>query len=238
MARKSPLSAVFADGPSMATRATVVYGQLRSDITQGVLAPGSKLRVLAMGARYQVGASPLREALNRLSSEGLVVRKDQRGFHVAELRWEELPMLTRNRVQIEGLALAESIAARDAAWEEQLAVLLHRLSRTARSLSATQYMPNPDWESLHRQFHRQLLSRCPSRWLKTFCDGLADEAYRFRQVAANRAFSSRNEHAEHVEIFQAAIAGNTVVALRLLSEHYQRTSSLVTSQALTEYRPG
>lgn len=230
MARKHALPS---DSPGSAgtTRASAVYEQLRADITHGVLAPGSKLRMEAMVSRYVVGASPLREALSRLSAEGLVARTDQRGFSVAALQWDELPILTRNRLQLEGLALRESIEHRDAAWEDQLVLLVHRLSRTPRSLSADHFVPNPAWETLHREFHRGLLARCPSRWLRGFCDSLADEAYRFRQVAAGKSFSSRNEHAEHVAIFEAAIEGRVDDALRLLGEHYTRTSAVVATQA-------
>lgn len=231
MARKPPLEAPSVDGASGATRASAVYEQLRTDITQGVLAPGSKLRVGAMGERYGVGASPLREALSRLSAEGLVARTDQRGFSVAALSWGELPTLTRNRVQLESLALTESIEQRDTAWEDQLALLVHRLSRTPRSLASYHYVPNPEWEALHREFHRSLLARCPSRWLRAFCDSLADEAYRFRQLAAVKVFSSRNEHAEHLGIFEAAIHGRAKEAVRLLAEHYTRTAGVISSQA-------
>ena len=231
MARKPPLTASSADGATGATRASVVYELLRADITHGTLEPGSKLGVSAMCERYGVGASPLREALSRLSAEGLVARNDQRGFRVAPLNWDELPVLTRTRVQLESVALAESIEHRDSAWEEQLALLVHRLSRTPRSLASDHFVPNPDWEILHREFHRGLLVRCPSRWLRAFCDSLADEAYRFRQLAAVKVFSSRNEHAEHVGIFDAAIHGRIEDAVRLLTEHYTRTSSVVASQA-------
>ena len=231
MARKSPLTASSQDGIPGATRASAVYEQLRADIAQGVLEPGSKLRVGATCERYGVGASPLREALNRLSAEGLVSRNDQRGFSVADLNWQDLPILTRNRMQLESLALAESIERRDAAWEDQLALLVHRLSRTPRSLATDHYLPTPEWEALHRTFHRSLLARCPSRWLRAFCDSLADEAYRFRQLAANKVFSSRNEHAEHVSIFDAATHGHTEEAIRLLSEHYARTADVVAQQA-------
>ena len=196
-----------------------------------MLEPGSKLRVEAIGQRYGVGASPLREALNRLSAEGLVERNDQRGFNVAALRWDELPILTRNRLQLEALALRESIEHRDAAWEDRLVLLVHRLSRTPRSLATDHYVPNPVWEALHREFHRALLAGCPSRWLRGFCDSLADEAYRFRQIAVGKTFSKRNEHAEHVAIFEAAIEGRTDDALRLLGEHYMRTAAVVASQA-------
>ncbi len=219
----------MADGDS--TRASAVYERLRADITHGALEPGSRLRVEAMCARYEVGASPLREALSRLSAEGLVARSDQRGFSVAPLKWDELPILTRNRVQLEGLALRESIEQRDAAWEDALVLLVHRLARTPRSLSSDHYVPNPAWEALHRDFHSTLLARCPSRWLRAFCDSLADEAYRFRQLAANQAFGSRDVHAEHVAIFEAAIDGRADAALQLLEQHYTRTSALVARQA-------
>jgi DNA-binding GntR family transcriptional regulator len=217
----------------LATRASAVYEQLRSDIAHGVLAPGSKLRVEAMCTRYVVGASPLREALSRLSAEGLVERNDLRGFSVTPLHWEELPILTRNRIELESIALRESIDRQDAAMEDRLALLVHRLSRTPRSLSPDSFVTNPAWETLHRDFHRTLLSRSPSRWLRGFCDQMADESYRYRQVAAGKLFSKRDEHAEHVALFHAVIEGRTDDALRALEAHYTRTAEVVGSQART-----
>ena len=224
MARKPALNEVNERGETASTRASAVYDLIRSDIAHGVLAPGSKLRVEAMCTRYGIGASPLREALSRLSSEGLVDRTDLRGFSVSPLNWEELPILTRNRVQIESIALRESIERLDAQMEDALVLLVHRLSRTPRSLSTDHYVTNPAWEALHRDFHQVLLSRCPSRWLRAFCDNLANESYRFRQVAADKNFSLRDEHAEHVAIFNAVIEGQADEAVKLLEAHYQRTS--------------
>ena len=231
MARRSAVSEVSNRGVTATTRATAVYEQLRSDIAHGQLEPGSKLRVEAMCERYGVGASPLREALSRLSAEGLVSRTDLRGFSVAPLNWDELPVLTHNRVQVESIALRESIERRDAELENQLVLLLHRLSRTPRSLSTDHYVSNPAWETLHRDFHRALISRCPSRWLRTFCETLADESYRFRQLAVDRSFSKRNEHEEHVAIFEAAIEGRADDAIKALTEHYTRTSDIVANLA-------
>ena len=104
MVRKTSLAYVSSRGVTSSTRASAVYEQLRSDIIHGVLKPESKLRVEAMCTRYVVGASPVREALSRLSSEGLVSRTDLRGFSVAPLNWDELPIFTQNRIQLEGIA--------------------------------------------------------------------------------------------------------------------------------------
>ncbi len=231
MARKPALVSVSPSGVGVTTRASAVYEQLRADIAHGELEPGSKLRMEAMSARYGVGASSLREALNRLSAEGFVDRTDLRGFSVATLNWEDLPTLMRTRLQIESIALRESIERRDQALEDQLVLLVHRLSRTPRSLSTDHYVTNPAWEAMHRDFHRTLVSRCPSRWLRGFCETLADEAYRFRQVAAGKSFTVRNEHAEHVAIFEAAIEGRADDAVLSLEEHYLKTAATVASQA-------
>jgi GntR family carbon starvation induced transcriptional regulator len=229
MARKPPLP--VDDHSSGLTRASAVYEQLRADITHGTLKPDTKLRVTAMSQRYGVGASPLREALSRLSAEGLVTHNEQRGFSVATLDWDDLSTLNKTRLQIESLALSDSIEHRTTKWEDKLVLVLHKLGRTPRSLSKGHYTPNPLWENLHREFHSGLRACCTSRWLIVFCENLADEAYRFRQLAAENVFSSRNQHEEHVALFNAAIHGKKKEALKLLEDHFNRTFSAVQSNA-------
>lgn len=221
----SPSTGIKQDGLS---RTSVVYERLRQDLLHGDLKAGEKLAVTALVERYTFGASPVREALSRLSSEGLVERIDQRGFRAAPLDFAELPALTQTRCEIESLALTQSIALRDSAWEDKLVLVVHRLSKTPRSLSQTSYVRNPAWEELHAEFHAALIANCPSRWLRQFCNTLAEEAFRFRQVAASSNYARRDEHAEHVALFQASIDGNAEQAVALLRSHYQRTAQLTT----------
>jgi len=72
------------------TLASSVYERIREDILIGRLQPGEKLRIDTLRQRYTVGGSPIREALNRLSSEGLVLQHDQRGFGVLPASIEDL----------------------------------------------------------------------------------------------------------------------------------------------------
>src|SRR5947207_1979051 len=83
--------------PSNATRATKLYRSLKLDIIQGALAPREQLRIAMLRKRYDAGASPLREALNRLSAEGFVVQNDQRGFAVEDIPQEDLSELVFTR---------------------------------------------------------------------------------------------------------------------------------------------
>lgn len=210
-----------------ATIASAVYRQLRNDILAGELRPGEKLRTQYLCRRYAVGNSPLREALNRLSSDGFVVREDQRGFHVATVSKADLMELVRTRCWLESIALRESIENGDVAWEERLVLAFHRFSRVERSLSAEKYIANPDWDRVHRDFHMTLISACGSRYLLSYCGQLFDQADRYRRLGIVAVFPNRNQVDEHQGILDAAVDREAEEAVRLLCAHYNRTADIL-----------
>src|SRR5215218_11470185 len=71
------------------------------DILTGLLAPGSRLGIVDLVQRYEIGATPLREGLSRLMSRGLIVGIGQRGFRVADISREDLFDITTMRTAIE-----------------------------------------------------------------------------------------------------------------------------------------
>jgi DNA-binding GntR family transcriptional regulator len=210
-----------------ATRATSLFDHLRADLLAGVLEPGSKLAIEALAERYETSATPLREALNRLVADGLVERREQRGFVVAPISEQDLLEITKTRCWLEEIALRESIAARTREWEEALVLAHHRLARTPRSLASDRFEDNPDWEPLHRAFHRALIGGCGSRWLLGFCDQLADQHHRYRRLSAPRAFTKRGVKSEHQQLLEAAIAGHADEAVALLRSHFERTAKII-----------
>ena len=119
-------------GVRISTQASSVYDRLQGDILTGKLRPGLKLRLKDLIERYETGNSPLREALNRLSANGMVVREENRGFRVPPAESKELMDLTRTRCWLEETALRESIAHGDGAWEERIVLAYHWLARSAR----------------------------------------------------------------------------------------------------------
>jgi len=218
------------------TLASSVYGRLRHDLLHGVIEPDTKLRVEWVVKTYGAGASPVREALNRLASEGLLGRHDQRGFFVMPVSAAELEELTRTRCWLEELALRETLANRTPEWEEELVLSLHRLSRAPRYLANDPAATNPEWERLHRAFHRALIGACRSRWLLGFCDQLADQAHRYRQIARTGPRARRDELSEHRVIAERAIAGDVDGAVAALMEHYRLTSDISLRQLETRAR--
>ncbi len=127
-----------------------VYQQLRSDLLSGYYRPDEKLRAEDLRRRFNIGSSPIREALNRLLAEGFVALEEQKGFRVAPVSGEELEELVRARCLIDGAAVAECIRRYETGWEEGLVLALHRLSRVARRTLEAPTFDNPEWERLHR----------------------------------------------------------------------------------------
>lgn len=205
----------------------LAHGRIRRDILQGELFPGEKLQIEAMSDRYGIGAVPVREALNRLSSEGLVERRSHRGFNVSPISMSELEELVKTRIWLEKLALAESMGNRDEAWEEELVVSFHRLARTHRRLPEDgSPEKTEEWEVLHKNFHMLLLQRCGSSWLLDFCSTLMDQAVRYRNLSMNTNPNKQRREgaaAEHRAILDAVLDHDAARACDLLEEHYRIT---------------
>jgi len=203
------------------------HEQIRRDILNGELFPGDKLQIEAISDRYGIGIAPVREALNRLSSEGLVARKSQRGFFVAEISMAALEELVKTRIWLETLALRESIQQGDEDWEEQLVLSCHRLARTHRRMPPEAGRElSEEWELRHKEFHLLLLDRCGSSWLLGFCSTMMDQAVRYRSLSMNvhpSLLRREGAAAEHEDLLDAAINRDADRACRLLAEHYTTT---------------
>ena len=217
----------LASPPSSSTQASTVYDRLREDLLSGRLEPGRKLQMRFLTDLYQTSQTPLREVLNRLSADGLVDCREQRGFYVAEISRSELAELTKTRCWVESLALRESMAASTPQWEEQLLLAQHRLGRTPRSLNAEHFEDNPEWERLHRIYHRTLIGNCGSQSLIAFCGQLADQLYRYRRLSIRKAFPSRHVTDEHQAIMTAVLGGDADRAVELLTAHYRQTAEVI-----------
>ncbi|QBC33698.1 GntR family transcriptional regulator [Pandoraea sp. XY-2] len=231
MSALSSASQTASQAGSNVTLATNLYDRMRADLLAGKLEPGRKLQIEFLCDQYQAGQTPVREALNRLTSDGLVERRDQRGFAVTGISAADLREITKTRVWLEEVALREAFAADQPEWEEALVLAYHRLSKVPRSLSETQYLENPEWERLHRAFHRTLISGCQSRWLLNFCEQLSDQLYRYRQLSVKRIYPNRHEREEHKAMLDAVIERDAARAIQLMRKHYETTADIILADA-------
>jgi len=219
------LIGIHADEPK--TLAEGAYRQLRRDIIEGIHRPGDKLRVEHLKDQYSVGAGTLREALQLLVTDALVVAQGQRGFRVAPISLDDFEDITRTRVLLETVALQQSIQCGDDTWEANVVAAFHLLSRAEEKLEDGTKVAREEWEMRNRAFHEVLISASSSRWVRHFQNILYLQSERYRRLALFRQPISRDVHAEHQAIVDAALSRNAQEATRILTDHILRTLEAV-----------
>jgi DNA-binding GntR family transcriptional regulator len=199
-----------------------LFDRLRTDILHCHLKPNSRLLFRDLKASYASGMSPMREALMRLASDGLVILEDHKGFRVAPVSRDELVDITATRVELEGLAVGLAIEKGDEFWEAGIVARFHEMSK--RSSHTPAGPVDAEWERRHDAYHRSLYSACGLRWLISFCQILAERAFRYRHLLLEAVDRTRDHRSEHEAIMQAALARDRTRAVALLQAHYTRTA--------------
>jgi GntR family carbon starvation induced transcriptional regulator len=216
------------ESPSLADRA---YLRLRSEILHGELMPGERLRAADLHDKFGLGLTPIREALMRLSTEGLVDAESRRGSRVIQASIDELADLMATRRQIERLCLTGAIERGDAAWEAEIVASLHVLSRTPLPESPDDRVAAAQWETQHRRFHFALVAACGSDWLLRFWNLLADHSERYRKIRLlnHRVEEAqvRDVNAEHAAIMDAAVSRDITRANALMDAHLLATEQAI-----------
>lgn len=207
------------------------YQRLRADLLACRLQPGTRLRINELCRTLSVSLGAVREALSRLTSEGLVVAEPQRGFRVAPISAEELRDLTGVRAQIEGLCLERAIAAGDVGWESQLVAAFHRLSRTPEREPGDPQRMDEAWSVAHAAYHQALVGACDSPWLLRLREILYAQSERYRRLSVPLAKIARDLNREHQDIMEAALARDAVLAKALMTEHLELTTRVLLEQS-------
>ncbi|WP_180897905.1 GntR family transcriptional regulator [Martelella soudanensis] len=200
---------------------------IRKDIVSGNLAPGTRLRIARLSKDYDIGASPLREALSKLSSEFLVNFEAQRGFSVAPVSAQDLRDISQIRCDLESEAVARAIARGDEAWESRIVAAFYKLGKADQRRRAKPEDGSDEWEDRNREFHEALVSACDSAWLKRLRSLLYYQHERYRRISLTHPDPDRDIQAEHQAIMDAALGRQTREAIRLSKEHIDKTTKAV-----------
>ena len=203
------------------------YEALRADLLACRILPGSRLKIQELCSRLSVSLGAIREALSRLTSEGLVVAEPQRGFRAAPISAEDLQDLTMVRVEVESLCLKRAIEIGDVNWESRLVAAFHRLSRTPERAPADPIRSNDEWAEAHAAFHLALVEGCDSPWLLRLHSQLYDQSERYRRLSIPLAKQERNVGQEHQRILDATLKRDAKKAVALLTAHLTATTNIL-----------
>ena len=196
------------------------YLRLRQDIIACRLAPGQKLKLEPLRERYGAGVSTLREILNRLASEDLVIAEGQKGFTVAPATAADLREIADLRLLLESHALRLSFEQGNLEWEGRVVAAHYKLASVERQLLAGEARQTTDWVRYDFEFHNALISACGSKALLDLHSAIFDRFLRYHMLAAS--FRGGGVVDDHRAMFELALARNVEGALAMLAGHVNR----------------
>lgn len=224
---------------SRPTKAELAYGLVRDQILRGELEPGAVIQQGRLARDLGISTTPLREALRRLMSDGLVELDAHRDARVSTLNAEEARDLVEIRRSLD--PLAAGLAA-----ERRTRADLELIRATAADLAPLRTDPKVEELSTHRLFHHAIYSASHNDLLVQTLDGLWDKADRYRRLALKVERSQEDldrTHAEHLALVEAVAAGDAETAAAVMRDHVDASlgakaaTRLHTSAAATPSTP-
>lgn len=202
----------------------IAYEAIREDVITGVRKPGERLQIERLSKIYDVGLTPLRESLQRLAADGIVIANGRRGFMVPTLHINEFIDLNIARTAVETAALRLSIQNGDDEWEAGVVAAAYSLEKQDFQLIQGNLTNFERWKTLNSRFHTALVEACGSSWLLKVRASLHDQCDRYLRLSIIRERMYRNLHEEHQEITKAVLARDVETACSLVSDHMGRTA--------------
>jgi DNA-binding GntR family transcriptional regulator len=203
------------------TKAEAVYQELSARILDGSMQPGSTVRQETLAGALGVSITPLREALRRLESDGLVILEAHRTLTVAPLSAAEVRELYAVRLQLDPFAAGLAAQMASAAVLDRIELLARRpMKTTARARLKT-----------NREFHQAIYYAAGNRTLAEMLDRLWDRTDRYRMIVVQVESEERKVEREHREIATALRARDVALSTRLMHDHVAETLRLVEQHA-------
>lgn len=194
-----------------------VYAQLMSLIMDGHVEPEQALSIDALAREFGVSSSPVREALARLESTGLVRRFALRGYRVApEFSANELGELMDARLVLEPPAAAAASLEPSNAFVAELRDQVDVLRRAPRGREFEDFR---DYFEADRQFHRTIFANSNNRFLDIAYASLGGQVQRFRLFSGRGVTDAEPTIAEHTHVLDAIAARDPAAAAEAMRSH-------------------
>ena len=199
-----------------ATKAELVYKYLVDAIVENELVPGTRLIIQDIARRLSVSEIPVREALSKLETTGLIEVRPHQGAIVTRPSPEWIEEIFVMRAGLEGTAIRTSIP-----------LLLHRdiekIRKTNLSMKACLKSGDyKDYSRLNREFHWAIIAKSPYPNLLNLLNDLLIKSQFGRAIFGLRPATMKISDAEHDRLIEAIRKGDVDRAEEINREHRSR----------------
>ena len=221
--------------PQSLTKNDFAYMQLRQLILTGELEPGSPLQQGRLAEEMGVSTTPLREAIRRLNSEGLITLAAHRDARVAEVTRSEAEDLYAVRQKLD--PLAAELAATNHTTAEMEGILEAEAQLTPLTSGG-----NIDALLAHREFHRRIYRASHNEILIDMLERIWDKADRYRIIGLRHRGDSIEESTrvadEHHELAMAIRSRDPQRARTVMGVHIDDSLGRLAIDLVPENKAG
>ena len=200
--------------PALRGTSAVIAEQLRERILDGSFAPGEQISEVQLAARLQMSRGPVREAVQRLAQEGLLVSQRNRGVFVVELGVDDIEDVYRGRRAVEKEAACT-------VYDRGIpAGLVTRLETILQNIEL--HMNAGDWLALARedlQFHETMVEAAQSPRLSRMFSTLAAETMLCMSAFDKRYIRPPTAVEEHQRLLDRLVGGDLTALLAEIDTH-------------------
>lgn len=219
-------------GDLLVSAQDAAHARLREMIFSGALQAGQALRQEEIARQLGLSRLPVREALNRLATEGLVELKPRRGFYVVSLKPDEIEDIFEMRAMLEA-------RAGQLATEQMTTLDADALDRLVESLDAAVSGSEgfDNYARLNEQFHERLYQSCNRKYLRRQIRMLRDAVAPLIRLLALETGELRRAQQEHRQMTRSFRKRDAPAVAELCRKHCAYTGTALIEKFLKSGAP-
>ena len=194
----------------------IVYDKLKQRIISGVYKPGMRLVANDLAEEFNISRMPVREALTRLGTTGLVDIIPYKGAIVNKLTLEDFVEIYHIRAVLEGLAAR--LACPNMREDD-----LERMRQANAVIKGMKSDNDDEFQSVNRNFHAAIWERTNSERLQELLANLYTESTRYRQLVFIHSERLSEIYLEHQAFLDAMCQKDAQKAELIIRDHYEKT---------------
>ena len=194
-----------------------IYQILRSDILTRRIQPGQKLTLKTLQERFEVSSTPIREALTRLTEEGLMLYYSNIGVRVIEMEERDVRELYEFMGDLDGLAIR--YAAKNPRQDILLKELNSNIAMAKRAQAGSGGDGGTDWIGHSDRFHLIFYDYCGNSRLVRAADRLRSQMTMFASVYESVPEIQTKIEKQHEAVWESYREGCFEEAEARMKEH-------------------
>ncbi|WP_162070947.1 GntR family transcriptional regulator [Burkholderia sp. THE68] len=201
------------------TTVELVTTAIRQRILSGDLAPGEVLRQEALADELGVSRVPIREAITRLTGEGLLTKVPHRGAYVAELSIEEVQETFEIRLRLEPWLFSQAIPL----------ITDAEIAKAEKLVNEMDHADSGVWGQLNWRLHETLYLPARRDITLQMLRGLHDRSDRYFRFQVVQVPIREQSHEEHMSLIDACRKRDPKLGAKLLEQHVKTAGQQIIS---------